>query len=362
MRVLFIPFAKSNKYHDLLISELHKNNIETLEGDLTRATFFPLIYHSRHYDVDMVHISWPHLFFVVTGLSQYSIINVVASTVKSLCFIFDIIAFRFFGNGVVWTFHNKYNHEKRHLWIESLVRKFLPVICSGVIVHCNEGKRIVQNQSCFDIGKKVEVVPHGNYIDAYPNTVSKSEARNSVDINRNDFVFLFFGQIRPYKGVFTLVNEFQRSDVENAVLLIVGSPSDQETETRLSSISAQNPNVETVLQFIPDDDIQYYMNAADVVVLPYRDVLTSGGAMLAMSFGKPVIAPELGCLPEMLTQQKSLLYDPGSNDGLSDALESAYRSKSLSRVGKLNMERAEDLSWDHIAKETKRVYAKIHQD
>ena len=67
---------------------------------------------------------------------------------------------------------------------------------------------------------------------------------------------------------------------------------------------------------VPDDRMQVYLRAADAVVLPYRDVLTSGSAILAMTFGQPVIAPAIGCLPESLGSEGTILYDADAPDGL----------------------------------------------
>ncbi len=66
------------------------------------------------------------------------------------------------------------------------------------------------------------------------------------------------------------------------------------------------------LETIPDDQMQVYLRAADAVVLPYRDVLSSGSAILAMTFGQPVIAPAIGCLPESLGSEGTILYDAGA--------------------------------------------------
>ena len=66
--------------------------------------------------------------------------------------------------------------------------------------------------------------------------------------------------------------------------------------------------------------MQMYLRAADAVVLPYKDVLTSGSAILAMTFGQPVIAPAIGCLPESLGAEGTILYDPSTPDGLERAL------------------------------------------
>ena len=69
-------------------------------------------------------------------------------------------------------------------------------------------------------------------------------------------------------------------------------------------------------QYIPDEELQHVMSAADVVVLPYLRILSSGAAMLALSFGRPVIAPRQGLLNDMIVSSVGLLYDPVDPQGL----------------------------------------------
>jgi beta-1,4-mannosyltransferase len=91
------------------------------------------------------------------------------------------------------------------------------------------------------------------------------------------------------------------------------------------------------------------MNAADIIVLPYRGVLTSGTAILAMSFGKPIIAPSIGCMPDVLDDKGSFLYDPLQKDSLIKAMKQALTGE-LKRMGEHNFELSKRLSWDEIAK------------
>ncbi|WP_242482112.1 glycosyltransferase, partial [Trichormus variabilis] len=60
------------------------------------------------------------------------------------------------------------------------------------------------------------------------------------------------------------------------------------------------PNIKFIPGFVPSEKLQIYLNACDVVVFPYRDILTSGAVMLAMSFGRACIAPRKGCIAEVL--------------------------------------------------------------
>jgi glycosyltransferase involved in cell wall biosynthesis len=113
--------------------------------------------------------------------------------------------------------------------------------------------------------------------------------------------------------------------------------------------------VTIVPEKVDDARIQYFMNASDAVVLPYRRSLTSGAAVLAMSFARPCIAPRIGCFGEMLDERGAFLYRRG---GLRDAMEEAMRRRDeLPAMGEYNRARAAAWSWDAIAARTLAVYS-----
>lgn len=105
---------------------------------------------------------------------------------------------------------------------------------------------------------------------------------------------------------------------------------------------------------VPDDRMQVFLRAADVLVLPYRDVLTSGSAILGMTFGLPVIAPRIGCLPETL-EGCSILYDADQPSGLPDALGQAIAA-DLRALGERAAAAAAELSWGPIGARTAALY------
>jgi beta-1,4-mannosyltransferase len=97
-----------------------------------------------------------------------------------------------------------------------------------------------------------------------------------------------------------------------------------------------------------------FLRAADAVVLPYRDVLTSGSAILAMTFGLPVVAPRIGCLPEAL-DGCSILYDPDRPPGLRAALDEALRA-DLRALGARAAAVAASLDWGMVGARTAAIY------
>jgi len=202
------------------------------------------------------------------------------------------------------------------------------------------------------------VVPHGNYIGAYKNNISKPDARQKLGIAIQEFVYLYFGQIREYKQVPHLINCFTNLETGDSRLLIAGNPNSEKLKRSIKKLAENNEDIDVKLSFIPDEDIQMYMNAADIVALPYRDILTSGTAILAMSFGLPVIVPRIGCMPELLSHQSELLYEQGEREALRETL-TTVRSADLASIGQKNRAKMEKLDWGMVAERTRDIYLSL---
>ena len=238
---------------------------------------------------------------------------------------------------------------------ERIVSECVFWVADAVTVKCSAAADEIAAAYRVPEAKELSVVPDGNYIESYENDVSRATARSDLGIDEESFVFVFFGQIRPYKGVPELVEAFSSLDLPDAELWIVGNPHTDDIEAQVTALAASDPRIETRLAFVPDDRIQYYLNAADVLVLPYRKILNSGSAHLGLSFATPIVAPKIGCLPETVPPENDLLYDPAA-DGLTRALRQAYESTDLDRVGRANYQRARALNWDRTCELLLDVY------
>src|SRR5581483_9462322 len=109
-------------------------------------------------------------------------------------------------------------------------------------------------------------------------------ARAELGLPANALVYLFLGFIKPYKGVEELIEAFRRMDGAPLRLLIVGKPLDDETRRRVEALAVRDARIHTYIDYVPDERLQVYMNAADVSVFPFRKMHTSGSMHLAMSF------------------------------------------------------------------------------
>ena len=154
--------------------------------------------------------------------------------------------------------------------------------------------------------------------------MDRAAARARLGIPDDQFVFLSFGSCREYKNLEHLVRSFQRSAARGASLWIVGRFQSDEYAKRVKRQIDERPQaIRFVDAFIPDQEVQHYFVACDVVVFSYADVLTSGAAMLALGFGRPVVAPRLGHLQDVIDSASGVLYDPAEPDGLAKAMTAA---------------------------------------
>jgi beta-1,4-mannosyltransferase len=114
--------------------------------------------------------------------------------------------------------------------------------------------------------------------------------------------------------------------------------------------------VRTHLRFVPDADVQRFLKAADFVVLPYRDVLTSGGALLALSFGRPLVVPRRGCLAELERERCAIAYNPDDPGALRAALATAAAVTDLEPWQRCAAAAARRRAWEPIAEAYAQIY------
>ncbi len=112
-----------------------------------------------------------------------------------------------------------------------------------------------------------------------------------------------------------------------ARLVIAGQAVEADYAARLVALAAADPRVRLDLGFVPDEDLQVYLRAADVVACPFLEIFTSGSVLLAMSFERAVIAPRRGCVPETLDEAGGILYDADDPQGLEGALRVAMQCR-----------------------------------
>jgi len=196
----------------------------------------------------------------------------------------------------------------------------------------------------------------GHYIDAYPHAVDQAEARRRLGLGADEIVLVSFGQLRAYKGIPELLDAFASLQVPGVRLVVAGRAVEPSLGERVARAAAADPRIVAHPTHVEDSDVQLYFEAADWIVLPYRDVLTSGSALLALSFGRPVIAPRRGCLADMDERDGVLRYAPERPGALGAVLRDATRRDARAwRPRALAAARRAD--WGDIARAYARIFA-----
>jgi len=233
-----------------------------------------------------------------------------------------------------------------------------------LIVHTNFTREEVIKRIMLP-EEQISVIPHGA-LDYYLK-LGDGYAEDTTDhAVTKEQIILFFGVIKPYKGVDVLMRAFSqlpKALLEKSQLWIVGylrmdiRPL-QELAERLGIAG----RIRWDLRFIPEEEVTMIFKKATVVVLPYREIDGSGALMTALPFGKPIIATKVGGFPEILKDGvHGYLVNPDDHFALAEALQRILSQPELAqRMGRAVRELAMgEFSWDTIAHKTVQLYQSL---
>ena len=221
-----------------------------------------------------------------------------------------------------------------------LLRAGLP----AYITHSESDKFLVSAR--YQIPKdKIHVIPHGLY-DQYGKPIDRNEAKKTLGIE-DEYVILSFGLIRKYKGITFLIEAFDqlpRELQEKTRLLIVGEIWEGGDELRDQIGKSLVHDMITIVDtYIPDDKVNLYFSAANVVVLPYTRASQSGVAHIAMSFGRPIIVSEVGGLKESMASYSGTRFVEPYD-------VTALRENIKANINDTTFYEAPEQTWDEIKK------------
>ncbi|MEM6498040.1 MAG: histidinol dehydrogenase, partial [Pseudomonadota bacterium] len=200
---------------------------------------------------------------------------------------------------------------------------------------------------------RVHVVPHPRYDRPRDAALTREDARVRLGLDSDEMIFGFAGMIRPYKGLEELCEVFRGLGGRGARLVIGGGPIDEAYGTKIQSIADSVEMIEGKIRRLDDTEHHDLLTASDVMVLPYRSILTSGALVHAMTVGRSVIGPRIGVFEELIGNEGGLLYDVNGTRGLSVVLDDAIARRSeLDMMGKRNGDLAMGWSPSEIARQT----------
>jgi glycosyltransferase involved in cell wall biosynthesis len=350
MDVFLMPFFLGNQYLDSLREHLESTGVSVATDERSRPfrLFLVDLIGKRP---DVLHLHWSHPYFLFGSKKRlYDIpLSKQFCRLAAIVFLFQVWVAGLFIDRIVWTVHNKCNHERRYESLDRWVTERLLGMVDAVQLW--DDRTESEFREYVESGlPSVHNIPHGNYCEIYE-TVPEWDARERLNLPQDERVYLYFGMIRPYKNVLGLLDAFK--EIEEAHLVVAGNPKDDELEAEIRTCGSHIRNLDLFLEYIPDSEVPLYFSAADIAVLPYNHVFNSGSALLAMSLGTPVVAPPLGSIPTVLPEG-NILYDH-LEVGLAEAMSKS--EAELREVGARNERVAcEEHDWDSITKDILEMY------
>lgn len=304
--LICFPSARMNKYQALLYKHAATNNFKVLRvaslNDLDKIFWpGPVVFHAHWFSSVMSGATNDDEAFVAIDEAFEKILDFKARTNASL----------------VWSAHNLFPHNKVFVGPSLKLRQMIFENFDQVH-YLNAKHRVILEKAYDRKSPSYFTVPHMTYDGVFSNYESKAFARDYYQLNDDEFVFGFFGSIQEYKGLDHLIdslNALSKITTKPVKLLMAGFPSNPDLVNALKAEAITNDNFVLDARKIPDDEVQLVHNASDIIVLPYSSSLNSGAAFAAMTFDKPVIAPDTAAF-SFLPEKHTFLYDQADSQAL----------------------------------------------
>lgn len=341
LKVLAFPAFKnksSNPYNFLLYSGIEGQDVDVQEFSFKRCLTL---------NYDLIHIHWPELYLN----SNYQL----KAFAYSFMFIFCLFFSKLFGKKTLWTIHNLKPHYVKYPWLNRLFWPYYLPLVDGVISLSKANEKLFFEKISFKKNIAHTVIHHGLYNNYYANTVTKKDALSYFSIAPSKKVALFIGQVKTYKNVETLVALFNRQALNDSVLIIAGKFETQDYFNQVNAAAKHNANIIIHNKFIPDSDLQYYFNAADLCLLPFKDIFNSGSALLSASFKTPVVVP----YSDNFVEYAELINKQLIHTYVGENIEERIIVERLNNINTSPLTLADNLSWPYLQKQLSQFYRSV---
>ena len=297
--------------------------------------------------VGIVHFQWLPLLEVMTA--ELKVVDLIQKQ----------------GTAVVYTVHNVLPHDSRgggpeRRRFERVYRKVNALVC-----HTKTSQRRLVEE--FGIApSKIWHIPHGPLQPVRGSSEESVKVEDVIDSDLTSPLVVLFGLLRPYKGYDFLLRAWPqvKQRVDTAQLAIVGRANEsvQQTIETLVADLGVDASVSRLYRYVSEEELHSVIQAADVLVYPYRNITQSGALFTGMNAGKAIVATNVGGFRETLRDKETgRIVEFGNQDQLATALEDLLTDPS--RRAKLGEAVRRDLqtrfSWEEIAQQTRECYRSV---
>ena len=253
--------------------------------------------------------------------------------------------------------HNVFPHER--FPFDRLLTKLVIKKGDAYITHSTSD---AQDLLSIKPNAKYKINPHPTYNAFRLQGLTKEQARAKLQKGADEKLLLFFGFVREYKGLKHLLKAMPeiRTTLDNVRLMVVGSfGDDRDKYMQLIQTEQIGDCVEVVDRYTPDNEVEKYFAACDLVVLPYISATQSGIVQIAYGFEKPVVVTNVGGLPDVVTDGKTgYVVESEQPQQLAKAVIRFFEENRAEEMQEYVKQEAYRFSWDRMVENIEELYGK----
>lgn len=265
--------------------------------------------------------------------------------------------FRLLSRRYLYTAHNVLPHDRGKRVLHRFVYRWIYRLPDTIVVHTAlAGERIAEE---FGVPReRIRISSIGVNEEVPVTGLGRPEARERLGLPPAAKVLLFFGKIGEYKGLDLLIDAHERLAHAGLQLLVAGSFSDEGYRSRIHAriaASTQRERIRLHEGHVPNEEVEPFFAAADALVLPYREISQSGLLFLAMRFGVPVVATDVGSMKAWLEPELGLVATTNDASGIAAALERFLAAPDRFDPQRI-LARGRECRWDDVCRALRPLY------
>lgn len=236
-------------------------------------------------------------------------------------------------------------HEKR--WGDKLLAKYF---VKSVDAFVAMSKSVKDDLAAFDTVKPRLLMPHPVF-DNFGSKIDRKTALLFLKLDENQRYMLFFGIIRDYKGLDLLLQAFsdERFKCLNVKLIVAGEfYNDEERYRKMEQDLNLKDRIIWFDKFIPDSEVRYFFNAADIIVQPYKSATQSGVTQIGYHFERPMLVTDVGGLKEIIPDGKVGYVVKPQADSIAEALLDFFTHDRMKEFEDNLKEEKKKYSWANM--------------
>lgn len=266
--------------------------------------------------------------------------------------------FRRLAGRYLYTVHNVLPHSRERSRFFRWIYRRIYRIPNLLLVHTRRARQQLMEE--FGVaGDRIHLTSLGLNEEMPDTNLTRADALARLGFDGKEKLILFFGKIDEYKGLDILLTAFERLDFPDTRLVIAGTFRNPAYRAKIYSQLeklSRRSDVRIFERFVPNEEVEVFFKAGDVLCLPYRNIYQSGLVFLGPRFGIPMVTTDVGSLREFVGDDLGLVSRTNDADGIADALRTFFAAPDrFSRAAILN--HAQKFRWANVCRELVPLYS-----